>query len=197
MDRRNRVRLALLGLLLFAVGVAGLLAGADVFEAPAAASIVLPEGLVARWDRYDPWNLVAVAIAGLLLAWYGWRLVRAQFRRGGGRAQMGDLEYRAAEPGRQDANRGRTTVRAAAISHSTEKALERVRGVERALVGLFGSPHAPELRARLDVNANADLTQLRHNVSAVLERLATTTGMPPRSADITLRLVERQQARVS
>ena len=197
MDRRNRVRLALLGLLLLAFGVAGLLARADVFGAPAASSAVLPEGLVARWDRYDPWNLVAVGIVALLLAWYGWRLVRAQLRRGGGRAQMGYLEYRAAEPGRQDANRGRTTVRAAAISHSTEKAIERVRGVERALVGLFGNPYAPELRARLDIDANTDLTQLRRNISAVLEHLAATTGMPPRSADITLRLVERRQTRVS
>jgi membrane protein implicated in regulation of membrane protease activity len=197
MDRRNRVRFALLGLLLLAAGVAGLLAGARVFGAPAADSAVLPDWLVARWDRYTPWNLVAVGLAALLLAWYGWRLVRAQLRRGGGRSEMGDLEYRAAEAGRQDANRGRTTVRAAAISHSTEKALERVRGVERALVGLFGSPDEPELRARLDVDANADLTQLRRNVSAVLEHLAATTGIPPRSADITLRLVERRQARVS
>ena len=197
MDRRNRIRLALLGLLLLAVGVAGLLVGADVFEAPAADSAILPAWLVARWDRYDPWNLVAVGVVALLLAWYGWRLVRAQLRRGGGRTQMGDLEYRAAEPGRQDAGRGRTTVRAAAISRGTEASLERVRGVERAIVGLFGSPYAPELRARLDVDANADLTQLRSNISAALERLATTTGMPPRSADITLRLVERQQARVS
>jgi hypothetical protein len=197
MDRRNRVRLALLGLLLLAVGVAGLLAGADLFEAPAAGSPVLPGWLVARWDRYDPWNLVAVGIAALLLAWYGWRFVRAQCRRGGGRAPMGDLEYRAAEPGRQDAGRGRTTVRAAAISRGAEATLERVRGVERAIVGLFGSPYEPELRARLDVDASADLTQVRSNVDAALERLATTTGMPPRSADITLRLVERQQARVS
>ena len=200
MDGRNRVRLALLGLLLFAVGVAGLLVAADVFDAPAADSAILPEWLVARWDRYDryyPWNLVVVGIVALLLAWYGWRIVRAQFRRGGGRAPMGDLEYRAAESGRQDAGRGRTTVRAAAISRGTEATLERVRGVERAAVGLFGSPYEPELRARLDVDASADLTQVRDNVSAALERLATTTGMPPRSADITLRLVERQQARVS
>jgi hypothetical protein len=197
MDRRNRVRLVLLGLLLLAVGLAGLLVGADMFDAPAADSAILPEDLVDRWDRYYPWNLVVVGVLALLLAWYGWRIVRAQFRRGGGRAPMGDLEYRAAEPGRQDAGRGRTTVRAAAISRGTEAALERVRGVERAIVGLFGSPYEPELRARLDVDANADLTQVRHNVSAALERLATTTGMPPRSADITLRLVERQQARVS
>ena len=80
---------------------------------------------------------------------------------------------------------------------SADITLERVRGVERANVGLFGSPYEPELRARLDVAADADLTQVRSNVSAALERLATTTGMPPRSADITLRLVERQQARVS
>ena len=200
MDRRNRVRLALLGLLLLAVGLAGLLVGADLVDAPAADSAILPEDLVDRCDRYDryyPWNLVVVGVVALLLAWYGWRIVRAQFRRGGGRAAMGDLEYRAADPGRQDAGRGRTTVRAAAISRGTEAALEGVRGVERAIVGLFGSPYEPELRARLDVDANADLTQVRHNVSAALERLATTTGMPPRSADITLRLVERQQARVS
>jgi hypothetical protein len=197
MDRRNRVRFALLGLLLLGAGVAGLLAGAGVFGAPAAGSAVLPDWLVARWDRYHPWNLVVVGVAALLLAWYGWRLVRAQLLRGGGRAEMGDLEYLAAAPAQQDADRGRTTVRAAAISHGTEAALERVRGVERALVGLFGSPDAPELRARLDVDANADLTRLRRNVSAVLERLAATTGLPPRSADITLRLVERRQARVS
>jgi hypothetical protein len=197
MDRRNRVRLALLGLLLLAVGVAGLLVAANVFDAPTADSAILPEWLVARWDRYNPWNLVVVGVVALLLAWYGWRIVRAQFRRAGGRAQMGDLEYRAAESGRQDPGRGRTTVRAAAISRGTEETLERVRGVERAAVGLFGSPYEPELRARLDVDASADLTQVRDNVSLALERLATTTGMPPRSADITLRLVERQQARVS
>ena len=200
MDRRNRVRLALLGLLLLAVGLAGLLVAADLFDAPAADSAILPEDLVDRWNRYDryyPWNLVVVGVVALLLAWYGWRIVRAQFRRAGGRAPMSDLEYQAAEPGRQDAGRGRTTVRAAAISRGTEATLERVRGVERAIVGLFGSPYEPELRARLDVDANADLTQVRHNVSAALERLATTTGIPPRSADITLRLVERQQARVS
>ena len=201
MDRRNRVRLALLGLLLLAVGVAGLLIGADLFDDPAADSAILPGDLVDRWDRYYdryyPWNLVVVGVVALLLAWYGWRIVRAQFRRGGGRAPMGDLEYRAAEPGRQDAGRGRTTVRAAAISRGTEATLERVRGVERAIVGLFGSPYEPELRARLDVDVSADLTQVRSNVDAALERLATTTGMPPRSADITLRLVERQQARVS
>ena len=56
--------------------------------------------------RYHPWNLVVVGVVALLLAWYGWRIVRAQFRRGGGRAPMGDLEYRAAEPGRQDAGPG-------------------------------------------------------------------------------------------
>src|SRR5687768_11810440 len=111
MDRRNRIRFVLLGLLLLAAGVVGLLAESSVVGAPAAGSPVLPDWLVARWDRYNPWNLVAVGIAALLLAWYGWRLVRAQLRRGGGQAEMGDLEYRAAEPGRQDPNRGRTTVR--------------------------------------------------------------------------------------
>ena len=89
MDRRNRIRFALLGLLLLAAGVAGLLTGADVVEAPAAGSPILPDWLVARWDRYNPWNLVAVAIAALLVAWYGWRLVRAQLRRGGAGLEIG------------------------------------------------------------------------------------------------------------
>jgi hypothetical protein len=65
------------------------------------------------------------------------------------------------------------------------------------VVGLFGSPEQPELRTRLDVDGNADLEPLRSGVTATIDRLATTTGIPPRIADVTIRLVERERPRVT
>jgi hypothetical protein len=70
-------------------------------------------------------------------------------------------------------------------------------GVQRAVVGLFGNPERPELRTQLDVDSSADLEPLRDGVTATIERLATTTGIPPRMADVTIRLVERKRPRVT
>jgi hypothetical protein len=69
--------------------------------------------------------------------------------------------------------------------------------VRRAVVGLFGNPERPDLRSRLDVDSGADLEPLRDGVTATIERLATTIGIPPRTADVTIRLVEREGRRVT
>ena len=107
---------------------------------------------------------------------------------------MGDLEL-AATNSNGDRPGGRTVVRSPALAHSIEDDLERVGGVQRALVGLFGSPRQPELRAQLDVSGTADLRRVRERVTAALERLAATT-VPPRSATVTFRVVEGHTRRV-
>jgi hypothetical protein len=108
---------------------------------------------------------------------------------------MGDLEL-AATNSNGDRPGGRTGVRSPALAHSIEDDLERVGGVQRALVGLFGSPHQPELRAELDVSGTADLRRVRERVTAALERLAATTTVSPRSATVTFRVVEGHTRRV-
>ena len=190
-DRRNRLRWALIALLLLAAGVAGSLISFDRLPRVDADTPLLPDAAVARWRQAEDWRLAALAALGLLLALYGWRILAAQLRRGGGRTAMGDLELAAT-----NSNGGRTVVRSPALAHSIEDDLERVGGVQRALVGLFGSPHQPELRAQLDVSGTADLRRVRERVTAALERLAATTTVPPRSATVTFRVVEGHTRRV-
>jgi hypothetical protein len=194
-DRRNRLRWALIALLLVAAGVAGSLISFDRLPQIGADTPLLPDAAVARWRQAEDWRLAALAALGLLLALYGWRILAAQLRRGGGRTAMGDLELAATNSngGRPG---GRTVVRSPALAHSIEDDLERVGGVQRALVGLFGSPHQPELRAELDVSGTADLRRVRERVTAALERLAATTTVPPRSATVTFRIVEGHTRRV-
>jgi hypothetical protein len=194
-DRRNRLRWALIALLLLAVGVAGSLISFDRLPQVGADTPLLPDATVARWRQAEDWRLAALAALGLLLALYGWRILAAQLRRGGGRTAMGDLEL-AATNSNGDRPGGRTVVRSPALAHSIEDDLERVGGVQRALVGLFGSPHQPELRAELDVSGTADLRRVRERVTAALERLAATTTVPPRSATVTFRVVEGHTRRV-
>ena len=61
---------------------------------------------------------------------------------------------------------------------------------QRALVGLFGSHHQPELRAELEVSGAADLRRVRERLSAALDCLADTMTVRPRSATVTFRVVE-------
>ena len=194
-DRRNRLRWALIALLLVAAGVAGSLISFDRLPQVGADTPLLPDATVARWRQAEDWRLAALAALGLLLALYGWRILAAQLRRGGGRTAMGDLEL-AATNSNGDRPGGRTVVRSPALAHSIEDDLERVGGVQRALVGLFGSPRQPELRAELDVSGTADLRRVRERVTAALERLATTTTIPPRSTTVTFRIVEGDTRRV-
>ena len=61
---------------------------------------------------------------------------------------------------------------------------------QRAVVGLFGSHHQPELRAELEVSGAAALRRVRERLSAALDYLADTMTVRPRSATVTFRVVE-------
>ena len=199
----NRTLSALLGLgllaggLLVATEVASALLGAGVFGRTDEHRPLLSEWVVRRWHDGYPWDLVVAGVLGLLLAWYGWSLLRTELRPGDGRTPMRDYEYRPGGRSRPESLRGRTIARSGALRRATRAALERVMGVQRAVVGLFGNPERLELRSRLDVDSGVDLEPLRDGVAATIERLATTTGIPPRTADVTIRLVERRRPRVT
>jgi len=194
-DRRNRVRWALVGLVLLAAGVAGALIAYDLVPWVDSDTPLLPDTVVQRWERAENWRLPVLAVAGLLLALYGWRVLAAQLRRGGGRTTVGDLEL-GGPPGDDRRPAGWTLVRGPALAHGVEDDLERVNGVQRALVGLFGSPQQPDLRAELDSSGAADLRRVREQVDRALDRLTDTTGHPPRSTTITFRLADGQVQRV-
>jgi hypothetical protein len=195
-DRRNRIRFALLGLLLLAAGVAGALVSFDRLAAVDAATPLLPDSAVGRWAQAATWRLPALAAIGLLLVVYGWRVLRAQLLRGGGRSDIGDLDLSDRDRAGTPTVGGRTIVRGAGLAHSLEADLERISGVGRALVGLFGSPRQPDVRAQLDVSGEANLRRVREQVTRTLERLGTTTGSAPRSTTITFRIIQAHTRRV-
>jgi hypothetical protein len=191
MDRRNRLLWAVISFVMFSAAVAGLLVGAGAFGSAAATTPVLPDPLVNAWEQGGVWALVGVAVLGLFLAWLGWRLLRAELRQGG-QVAIQDLKLAARGDGQQR-TAGWTVVRGPALAHSIEADLRRIRGVERAHVGLFGSPHQPELRAQLAVSSG-DLEDIRTQVARCLERFTATTGTSPRTVDITFRLVQKSTA---
>jgi multisubunit Na+/H+ antiporter MnhC subunit len=197
-DRRNRALWILISLLLLAVGAGGLLVGYGVFGDQRAASPLLPAQVAQPVeDLSRVVVLAAVVVIGLLLTVLGWRLARAQLRRGGGRTDLGDLEL---QPIVHEGMRptGQTVVRGPAIAKTMEHDLQRVRGVKRALVGLYGSSRELELRTQIDVDDTADLGRVRAGVRECLDRLTTTTGLHPKSLDVTFRVVSGEEtARVA
>lgn len=190
MDRRNRLLWAIISFVVCGAAASGVLLGAGAFGSAAATTPVLADPLASAWDELGVWALVWVIILGLLLAWLGWWLLRAQLRRGG-HAALDGLELPTGRDGQHTA--GWTVVRGPALAHGMGADLQRVRGVERAHVGLFGSSRKPELRAQLDVNS-ADLEGLRKQVTRCLERFTATTGTSPHTVDITFRLVQKGTA---
>jgi hypothetical protein len=69
--------------------------------------------VVRRWHDGYPWDLVVAGVLGLLLAWYGWSLLRTELRPGDGRPPMRDYEYRPGGRWRPESLKGRTIVRSA------------------------------------------------------------------------------------
>jgi hypothetical protein len=216
-DRANRVLWTALAVLLLGSGVAGLLASLGTWGRRIAEAPLLPAGAV---QTISPWNrfvvLAAVLVAGLLLAWLGWWLVRLQLRRGGGRSELPDLVLPAARgesgrnrPERPDrtpsyedgAARGDipgqaelTLVRGPAIAKAVERDLSRLPGVRKALVGLYGHRDDVELRTQLDIVNDIPVEQVRGNVRRSIDRFVRTTGIQPRELDVTLRIVSREPA---
>ena len=199
-DRRNRVRWTVIALLLLAAGTVGALIAFDLVSGVDGRTPLLPDAAAHGWRRARGWRLPALAAVGLLLALYGWRVLLAQLRRGGGRYGIGDLDLTTPldTPGGEPSGKtGRTVVKGAALSHALEADLQRLSGVDRALVGLFGSPQSPDLRAQVDVVGAANLGHVRRQVERALERLASTSGAPPRSATVTFRVVQGENRRVT
>src|ERR671917_286790 len=76
-DARNRSLLSLLGLLLIAVGVVGILLRAAVLVLPEPGELWRRTGDLAV--GYEWVVSTALIVLGLLLLWLGWRLLRSQF----------------------------------------------------------------------------------------------------------------------
>ncbi|MDA8358297.1 MAG: hypothetical protein M0Z95_18860 [Actinomycetota bacterium] len=194
-DRANRILWVFVAVVLMAAGGVGLSFSLGAWGTSAAHADIITSTEV-RWWREGSWmSFASAAFIGLVVFALGGVLVRSQLTRNEGRSRLDDFNLdRANSP--DPTRRGRTIVRAASLSHALEGDLERIPGVERALVGLFGTPLDAEVRARLRVDDNVDFGRVAEQVRDCLARLHRTTQVSPSDVDLTVTLVKADSARV-
>lgn len=192
-DRRNRVTLTVIGLLLAVGGGLSCALGGGAFGTRRSDRAVFDSTVVHWWNEGGWMSFATVVAIGVVAAVIGLTMMLAQLRRNDGRRRLADFAYPVDRSGR-----GETSVRASSLSHCLEEDLQRLPGVGRALVGIFGRHPDPEIRAVVEVADDTDLEGLRSQVGQALARLNATTSLTPSSVQVTLRFnagpAERQLA---
>lgn len=179
----RRVLWTVIGVLLLAVGVLGLLAGLGWLPGVAAGTPVLWSGLTRWWRSVAPWGAVGTALLGLLLAWLGFVLLTRELRV---RPSLGELVL---DPGGRDgAAPGRTVTRGAVLADALERDLRRDHRVRDASVALSGRPDRPRVRIELDVGPRTRLADLRAPVDAAVHRWRLTAGREPDRVEVVARI---------
>lgn len=189
-DRRNRVVLAVVGLLLFVGGGLSACLGAGLFGTARSNQAVFDHTVIRWWDQGGWISFALVGAVGALALVLGAFLSLSQLPRNDGRQRTPNVTFRPTE-----GTKGETTLRSPALSHGLEADLERIPDVDDAMVGLFGPYPTIELRAVLTVGDRVDLDQLPAAVHDVLGRMESTTGVRPDPVQVTIRFKSSDRER--
>ncbi|MEU4335190.1 hypothetical protein AB0F59_11225 [Micromonospora lupini] len=179
-DAAHRLLWTIVALLLVAVGVTALAAGSGALPGGHPDAVLLGGGLVDTWRLATPWSTLAAAVAGLLTAVAGQRLLHRALRRPD-RALRGTLSRPGSHP-------GRTRLASEVLVRALERDLLRVPGVHRARVVLTGTPPRPDVWIRVDLTDDAHPAGVREHVHDAVRRFATTAGCQPAHLDVTARI---------
>lgn len=179
--RTNRGALLLLGVLLTAAGLAGLLVGLGGFGAAARSQPVLPADVrVFVADHGWIWLVVVAAallVALLSLAWL--------------RTQMASERLRSLELER-DRSRGTTTLAASAVESGCTHDLESRRGIDRASAALLGTDYDYRLSLVVYLDGREPLGRIDYLVQTeVLPRIRRVLEKPELDVRIDYRLARR------
>lgn len=185
-DRGNRIRFTILGLLLLALGIAGLLVQAGVL------SVEQPSDLWMRVTdaaaRVQPAAVAAVlVVVGLLVLLYGLRLLRRQISTPGRR--VGEITL-------QQYKAGSTTVEADAMSRALTQDLEHLPDVHDVTARLVSAGPQPRVTVRASIDGEARLATVRTAMEAAYERLCHVLGTESLQADLHVKPVPSQRSRV-
>jgi hypothetical protein len=168
----NRVLWTVVGLVLLAAGVAGLLINLDRMPGTDPGQPVIWPELAEQARSWRPWLLAAVIVLGLVLVVLGGLLLRAQLRRRGG-VSLPDLRLDSAD------QHGQTVVGTRVMVNGLAHDLENQAGVSRAAAHLSGDTRRPNLRLWLTVEPGTHLDRIQQQVRDALRRFTTTTGLTP------------------
>ncbi|MET8233831.1 hypothetical protein ABZS77_24480 [Micromonospora sp. NPDC005298] len=179
-DAAHRLLWTIVALVLVAGGATALVVsvGAPPDDGPGAT--VLGDGLLDAWRLATPWSTLAAAVAGMLTALAGQRLLARELRRPR-RALRGTLS----RPGHRP---GRTRLAADVLARALERDLTGDPAVRAARVVLTGTLPHPDVWIRVDLTADAGAAGVREHVHAAVRRFAATAGCRPAHLDVTARI---------
>ena len=188
MNTGNRVLWSIIGALLLAAGVVGVLASQGTFSNVDRNQPLLTTGMIDWWNARSALAAGLTIAAGLLTAVLGFLLLRAQLRGRGG-APMRDLAFGARRTAASEGiDTGRTKVASSALHHALEHDLTTDRNVRRAAVRLTGPSEHPELLVRLAVTPDADIARVAGHLEGAMQRFTTTSGVTPDLSDVLVRI---------
>jgi hypothetical protein len=175
----NRLLWTIVGVVLLAGGLA--VAAASLGWLPVDRSTPLaPTSFVDRWRGWGAWAYALAIAATVLVAVFGFVLLRAELRGRGGLA-MADRRF-AANP---DGPPGHTLVASSALAGALARDLRSHPAVRRAGVHLTAHGQ-PKVHVRLTVTPEADIGALHGHVDAALDRFEATIGLRPELAEVTV-----------
>ncbi len=184
-DRRNRTRFSVLGLILLGLGIAGLLAQAGILRADAPGT-VYRQGRDVAADY--PGVTIAIFIAlGLLLFLIGISWIRAQ---------VATPTTRLRDVTVQDGADGSTTVDADVLSEALARDIEQLPDIHDATARVVGAGPRPKLAVRATVDGAADLGEVRQELEAAYGRFSQALGAPQVEANLHIKQVPTRRTRV-
>jgi hypothetical protein len=202
MNAGNRVLWSVIGLVLLAAGVLGVLASQGWLAGVDPDQPVLTAATIQRWNSWGNWTLVATTALAVVLAVLGVLLIIRQLQRGVG-VRLRDMLVRerpsataGAAAQQPPPGSGKTRVASNALHHALTNDLETDRHVRRAAVRITGQPPHPHLHVRLATTADADVAGLADAFDRAVARFSMTTGLRPEVTEVTVTMPDRQLERV-
>ncbi|MDT7581018.1 MAG: hypothetical protein QOK35_2282 [Pseudonocardiales bacterium] len=151
--RVNRIVLALLGLVLTAVGVLTVLAGLGVLGSAIADGPVLVDG-ASRFAADTPWFWPAVGVGGVVLAALALRWLLIQLRSN----HIGDIDVES------DRSRGETVLSPGAVTAALDAEIESYLGVDSAHSVLRDHHGRTLLLVKVGLNGRVGVAEIRDAV---------------------------------
>lgn len=185
-DRRNRFWFVVLGLLLLAAGILGLLVQAEVLDADTPGQFY---GRVRDLAADYPGATIAILIAlGLLLFLVGISWIRRQ---------IATPATRLREVTISDTADGSTTVDADVLSEALARDLERIPDVHDATARMVGAGDRPKLAVRATVDGAADLGEVRGAMEEAYTRFGQSLGSDGVDTNLHLKQIPTRRPRVT
>lgn len=188
-ERTSRVVLTVVGTVILAAGVAGLLAGAGVFGSANAGQSLLANPVARYFGQHATWVWPAAAAAAFVVACAAlWWLLAMLFARG----HVGQVWI--AAPGES----GRTRLPADALTDAVDDEIESYPGVRGSRSHLFGGEDRPKLSVRVYADRDVDLGALCRRLEAgALAHARSALAAPDLPIRLDVEMARRAPARVA